>query len=124
MHLRRLSDILEHGSTGMGCVEGVGPALQLGAAALLHLVFAGREAGKEGVDVGADAGRRAKAGVGGHLFARPSPDMLTKTKLTPGRCISSAKDWAVSSSYTQVIHSWARCFRWSGAIVNAVNGSG
>ena len=52
------------------------------------------------------------------------PERFTKTKHTPGRCIGSTKDWAVSSSYTQVIRWRVRCCRWCGAIANAVNGSG
>jgi hypothetical protein len=60
----------------------------------------------------------------GHPLFAVHPFGFTKTKLTPGRCIGSTKDWAVSSSYTQVIHWWARCCWWCGAIVNAANGSG
>jgi hypothetical protein len=67
MHLRRLSDIMGHGHGGTYRVEGIGPALQRGAAALLDLVRAGRESGEEGIDVRADLVRRAEAGVGGDL---------------------------------------------------------
>jgi hypothetical protein len=76
MHLRRLSDILRPGRGGTPGVEGLGAALQLGAAALLDLVGAGRELGEEGIDVRPDVGGRVKAGVGRHLLAHPSPDML------------------------------------------------
>jgi hypothetical protein len=76
MHLRRLSDIMDHGGGNTSRVEGIGPALQLRAAALLDLVLAAREPGEERIDVRADLVRRAEAGVGGDLFAHPGPDVL------------------------------------------------
>ena len=65
MRLRRLSGIKEHGSGGTHRVAGAGLGLQHGAAAALDFVCAGREPDEEGIDVRADVGRSAAAGVGG-----------------------------------------------------------
>jgi hypothetical protein len=62
MHLSRLSDIKDHGGGSTYRVEGISPALQLRAAALLDLVRAGREPAEEGIDVRADLVRRAGGG--------------------------------------------------------------
>ncbi len=57
-------------------VEGVGLGLQDGAAALLHLVGAGREASEKGIDVHPHLGGGAEAGIGADFLADPAPDVL------------------------------------------------